>query len=92
MALFKQVPGQSSPLTLLTSSFVTIVTLLILISGHVSLGIILWFNYQGEDGLALTQAFTHLDKQALYINIGLAILLDAWIIISKKRPQKTINK
>jgi len=79
----KTLPGQRSNISLLLSSIWAVISLFILIIGHLTIVFIIYGKLEGRDTLLELEAFVPMLSQAnLYVAAGLALLLDVWIIKS----------
>jgi hypothetical protein len=82
-------PGSRSNITLLISSLWTIVSLLLLIGGHLVLALLLYVKFiQQSGGMEHIAKFTGLEPVYLWASIGIALALDVWIAVSSKRERE----
>jgi len=84
----KHLPGSRSNIALLVTSFWTILSLFILIVGHLVIVFFAYGKYTNTDALTdLASYLPVLESQHLYIIAILAIIADVWILISHKKER-----
>ncbi|OIO71907.1 MAG: hypothetical protein CO186_10175 [Zetaproteobacteria bacterium CG_4_9_14_3_um_filter_49_83] len=88
MGVFKSVPGKASFFSLLLSGTIAAIMLIILVGGHLTIVLLLWFHFQDENGMQILTEFTYIPENAFIASIVLALLSDIWIALidnTKKR-------
>jgi len=87
-------PGTASNITLLTSGVLTIIQLLFLIGGHLLLAFEIYFRFfgSGKESLKGIADLLSLPEWSLWVTIGIALLMDAWIIYHDREARKKANK
>lgn len=84
----KKLPGQPSSLALFTSILWTVLSLLILIIGHLVWVFVFFGLITHTDAIKDLELFLPLFKPFhLYILAGLALIADIWIFISHKKER-----
>ncbi len=85
----KHLPGQTSNIALLITSFWTILGLFILIVGHLAIAFFIYGEVTKTDALAELETYLpFLTKTHLFILAGLAVAGDVWVIISSKKQRE----
>jgi len=84
-------PGTRSNLTLITSGISSAFMIVILVLGHLVVGLQLFAWLTDRSGMQGLSEFTMLPMWSLWLAVALALLMDIWIVISarKERLKKT---
>ena len=84
----KSLPGERSNIALLVTSTWAIISLFIIIIGHLVIAFFAYGKYTGTDALSeLADYLPVLETPHLYMIAGLAVIADIWIIISQKKAR-----
>jgi len=82
-------PGTRSNVTLLITGFWTVLSLMVLIGGHLALALLVYLKFfQEGSGMEHLAKFTGLDPLIIWGSIAAALALDVWIAISTKRDRE----
>lgn len=84
-----RLPGQMSVVSLLIAGTWTLLTLFILIAGHLVWLFITYGIFTNTDALKDLESFLPiLSQNQMYLLAGLAIVMDIWIIFSHQKERK----
>jgi len=85
----KALPGQRSNIALFLSSIWAIISMFILIIGHLTIAFIVYGKLNDSNALLDLEAFLPVLSQTnLYITAGLALILDVWIFKSMRDQRR----
>lgn len=85
-------PGTRSNIALVFSSAITILSLLILIGGHLLIALEIYFQIHQGGSLHAIATYLMIPEWSLWLTIALALLMDGWIFYSERASRKKADK
>jgi len=81
-------PGTTSSTQLLTTLFWSLIMVVILIGGHLTMAFLIYSNFTDGKGMLEVAEFTSLPTWALWLSVVAALALDSWILFHQRKDRK----
>lgn len=81
-------PGTRSNASLLTTAAWTLISLTVLIGGHVLLLLLLWDSFETHSGIMGLADYTGLHKGIIWLWIIAALGMDIWVSVNARKQSK----